>query len=674
MEALMLDPATLETVLERAGVGELPTLPVVAAKLLNLTRSERTAVGDLVKVVETDPVISAKVLRIVNSAAYALPQRIGSLHQAVMLLGFSAMQALALEVVIFEGLVKGGRRSRFDRVFFWQHCLAVASLAGGLAEACGHPHPEEVYVAGLLHDLGKLILDARGRIRYREVVDGRGQSEIPMVEEERQLVGLGHDDLGGHFCAQWGLPERVGLAVKWHHRRFAGLRLAAHDALLVAAVSLANYLAWIQGVGSVRLRRHPILQPEVEEIIDLERLDLRALLARMDRDVQGVAAFYGLQFPAPEQFREHLLWANIRLGRVSSRYYFLKEDAREQLSACLRLRQSLTRPHHSLEAGEIVASTLEAVRQDFGFDRVCLLRVDPDSRSLVVVDARDSRGQAGGLVGIGIGLPADAGGFLECLRRKEPAIISGRTGHEATVLAQMRVAALGLVPFGIGTPSAAVIGVDHAVSRRPLDMEALRSLAIVAHELGVALENARRFEELKTRANLDGLTGVANRAALGEALAVACRGGRDLRPFSIAMLDVDHFKRFNDRFGHQAGDRVLELVASALKSGSRPSDLVGRYGGEEFLVLLAGADTAEAVGCAERLRAEIEELGRLLARRFTGHALTVSIGVATTIPGEEEPANLVERADRALYMAKAAGRNRVVCAQAGGSAAALMAG
>ncbi len=179
-------------------------------------------------------------------------------------------------------------------------------------------------------------------------------------------------------------------------------------------------------------------------------------------------------------------------------------------------------------------------------------------------------------------------------------------------------------------------------------------------------ELAQVHAELARLATSDALTGLANRRLFDERLEQEWRrAARDVTPLSLLMLDVDHFKRFNDRYGHPDGDvclrRVADVVASTIH---RPGDLAARYGGEELVVVLPSTDRAGATLIAERLRAAIEELG--IAHEGNpegGGVVTVSIGCATTVPighGWTNGGPLVSQADAALYQAKRAGRNLVV--------------
>jgi len=165
---------------------------------------------------------------------------------------------------------------------------------------------------------------------------------------------------------------------------------------------------------------------------------------------------------------------------------------------------------------------------------------------------------------------------------------------------------------------------------------------------------------LEQQAHVDGLTGLANRRRFDQVLESECsRAGRGGHPLSLLLIDVDYFKRYNDRYGHLAGDDCLRLVAKAIESSvRRPSDLPARYGGEEFAVVLPMTAREGALLMAERIRESIAQLAVAHVDAGCGH-ITASIGTATTMAtrADEGPA-LIAAADRALYQAKAQGRNR----------------
>jgi len=177
-------------------------------------------------------------------------------------------------------------------------------------------------------------------------------------------------------------------------------------------------------------------------------------------------------------------------------------------------------------------------------------------------------------------------------------------------------------------------------------------------ELDTIRDSLNKSEE---RAKTDALTGLPNRHALDEFFrSVQIAAMEQGQPLSVLLIDIDHFKTFNDNFGHGVGDQVLRLMANVLRERVREYDLPARYGGEELIAVLPGADLATCEAVAERIRRSIPECS--ITRRSTGEVLpsiTVSIGVGEFQMGESM-SDLIDRCDRALYLAKGTGRNRVV--------------
>jgi diguanylate cyclase (GGDEF)-like protein len=194
------------------------------------------------------------------------------------------------------------------------------------------------------------------------------------------------------------------------------------------------------------------------------------------------------------------------------------------------------------------------------------------------------------------------------------------------------------------------------------DAGAITHFVVVLQDVAAQKELEDRLRELSAT---DGLTRIANRRAFDDALVHEWeRALRNGGPLSVVMADIDFFKRYNDQYGHVAGDVCLQQVAAALKAGIRQGgDFVGRYGGEEFVVVLpgAGADAARAV--AESLRQRVEALALPHEGNPATGVVTISLGVATCEPVRgRDPTTLVEAADKQLYRAKQGGRNRVEAA------------
>ena len=190
------------------------------------------------------------------------------------------------------------------------------------------------------------------------------------------------------------------------------------------------------------------------------------------------------------------------------------------------------------------------------------------------------------------------------------------------------------------------------------------NLIAVVETLRDMTDQKRAEMALKTLAAKDALTGLANRRSFDQAIEMEwSRADRSGRPLALLFADVDHFKLFNDNHGHQRGDECLRDIAAVIgKTAIRPTDLATRYGGEEFAIIMPDTDMAAACAVAERLRHAVVEM-RIALGEPTGDAcVTLSVGVATYVPGQEVvgPDWLIGQADQALYAAKHLGRNRVV--------------
>jgi len=194
--------------------------------------------------------------------------------------------------------------------------------------------------------------------------------------------------------------------------------------------------------------------------------------------------------------------------------------------------------------------------------------------------------------------------------------------------------------------SVGVLAVGWDSHRVVIDAKTDAIMRFLAAEAGASIERADLLAQLEGLARSDPLTGLANRRSWNDAIASAMR---DQTALCVAMIDLDHFKQYNDEYGHAAGDRLLKASAAAWRSHLRSDDVLARIGGEEFAVLLPRCSLTDAADVLERLR------------RATPSGVTASIGVAEILP-DEDPNDLLARADAALYEAKSAGRDRLLAA------------
>jgi diguanylate cyclase (GGDEF)-like protein len=215
---------------------------------------------------------------------------------------------------------------------------------------------------------------------------------------------------------------------------------------------------------------------------------------------------------------------------------------------------------------------------------------------------------------------------------------------------------LACIPLTSGEP----VGAVHLYWARPnaLPLELRAAITRITEHAAMAIGNRRLLAALQGQANTDPRTGLANSRAFDLALEAALSARQGSEAASVLMIDLDHFKQFNDRHGHPAGDEALRSFAGVLRSCMREGDIAARYGGEEFAVLLPGVDPEAALAIAERIRSRTESTIISLAPGVT-ERITVSIGIASAPEQGLERLGLLRLADEALYLAKEGGRNRV---------------
>jgi two-component system cell cycle response regulator len=643
-------------------IKHLRLIPSVALKLINLTNDNNTEIEELTRIIETDPVLAAEILKQVNSAVYGLPNKIISIRRAVTMLGFSAVRQLALNQLFYNKLAQQKPKQSFDLLFFWQHCLYVASLSKRLAIALKYPEPDLVYTGGLLHDIGKVVLENHGRLTYSDFIDSINKNWHSTIEEERRFFGVTHAEIGYVFCLEWQLPPSISAIVAYHHNQPAESAEYKKFKTEIDIVSFANYIAWIQGIGSANRDGQPPLQNEILETINIERLNLDDLLQQTDQDMQDTQAFYATDLPGLPTLRATLVKTTINLSQICSDKPIDPESGWAQHPKPL---SCLTVPHRSLDPEVFIPQTLQAIRDEFSFDRSIMFMIDPKRRCLVASYGWPKLKPHSFEIDIG----NISGMLLTCLRSKKAAIINSQAEPDNLLLRRLNVTEFIAIPVLHHNHLFGILYADNSISKQQMTPQLMREITPIAYELGVAMFNAQQYGQEKKHAQIDHLTQLYNKRIVNEYLAEVFHEDKSkLVHIAIGFIDIDRFKLFNDTCGHQAGDDVLKIVADILRSLTRPGDFIGRYGGEEFLFVLKNTDKDGAYGYAERIRAEIERQGRIMSGRFHGHMLTVSIGLTMYSPNYLHYEDMIDAADQAMYRAKNEGRNRVVIMQGSSTA------
>lgn len=277
-------PLNAERIQKRVqDLSSLPTLSGVVRFVSSLADQDRTTAQDLGKVIAKDQVLSAKILRLVNSPFYGFPGRISSVSHAIVLLGFNVVKGLALSTSVFEALAR-------ESEGLWQHSLGVAVLSRRMAKALNLPEPEEIMIAGLLHDLGKVVLAHMDIGEYREAIAEAHARKAHIGAVEAERFEMDHARVGSLVADAWHLPDRLHMAMAHHH---APARAKSHRET-VAVVHVADILARGMGYGDPGDGVLPPLDHEAFHSVGLSYHRIDQVLIEAEREYNsGIDLFRG---------------------------------------------------------------------------------------------------------------------------------------------------------------------------------------------------------------------------------------------------------------------------------------------------------------------------------------------------------------------------------------------
>lgn len=266
-------------------MGELTTLPAAAQRIMQLVADSSSSATDLLAAVEGDPVLAAKVIRRVNSAFYGLRNKVRDLRSAINLLGFREIRNLALTVYMARMFQDGSSYRNFSREGLWEHSVAVAHTARMVAKVGSGVPPEEAYLAGLLHDVGLILLEKFLPTHLFQIID-RVEEGITTCAAERECVPFDHALLGAYVATQWNFPTPVIVAIRYHHEP---LEAENPHRDMAATVALANYLCSRVGYTSLGVQNVPPPSDRVLAQLELTPARLESLSETLQENLQATS-------------------------------------------------------------------------------------------------------------------------------------------------------------------------------------------------------------------------------------------------------------------------------------------------------------------------------------------------------------------------------------------------
>lgn len=333
---------------------QLPTLPAVASALLELTAREDTPFTAIVDLIAQDLALSAKILKVANSAFYSFPQQITSINQAVSLLGINAVQSLVLG---FTFLSLGGQQTKgaFKYEQFWERSLFKATAAKLIAERIPAMKTDEIFTIGLLQDIGHLIFAMTVPARYDHVLNRLDSSpaDLSEIALEEELLALPHTTAGVEVARLWNLPPSMLSAIQYHHDPSQVADADRQQSSTVRVAYLADLLTRIFYAHAPE-RFHQQFRDEAEHLLELDTMDTQAILQTIHQETSKAAQFFDVTISQVRPVAEIIQEANIKLSLLNLSY----EEANLEL---VRAKEELERVKEQLAERNRVLDQLASI-------------------------------------------------------------------------------------------------------------------------------------------------------------------------------------------------------------------------------------------------------------------------------------------------------------------------
>jgi len=286
-----IDPKEQEEKVQKilGRIKALPTLSLVVAKVIQVVSNPMTSASDLSAIITVDQALTAKVLRLANSAFYGFPFRIKNITQAVSILGFDTIRNLALTVSVYK-VYTGEGGSDFSHAEFWKHCVGVAICANLLARKIKYKSPEGAFTAGLLHDIGKTFFDQYMHQEFGDALKYAKENRTSIEEAEKVCIGLDHALVGKWMAEKWNLPPELRSGIASHHHP----ELEEEEPVMANIIFAANILCKKKGVGFSGDEVNMPFSKEARELLALDDQAEAQLMESLDKELKEAEAFINM--------------------------------------------------------------------------------------------------------------------------------------------------------------------------------------------------------------------------------------------------------------------------------------------------------------------------------------------------------------------------------------------
>lgn len=281
-------------ILEKIGnLTSIPTLPSIIGQITCLLQNPKTSAEELGRAIKADQALAAKVLKLVNSAFYGFPGRISTITHAIVILGFSTIKNVVLTTSILDTFRKRKNTSEtdFDVEQFWMHSIACGAAAQSIARFIGNKQKEECFIAGLIHDMGKILLYQYLPDIFSDIFSHCTSNDILFYESETQLFNISHQDIGGTLTEKWNLPPLLQAAVKYHHKP----QLTREYYQTTAIVHCADILVRALDFGNGGDNKIPIISENAWKQLGLDTIASNTLYDMISDEIEKATVFVQLQ-------------------------------------------------------------------------------------------------------------------------------------------------------------------------------------------------------------------------------------------------------------------------------------------------------------------------------------------------------------------------------------------